>query len=154
MLRFEKCEALLIASIYEFKIVKGVVSWFIDFFFSLEWCKVFGSFAGVYFFMISQIISSSMETVMMAKNADENNSKLPSSSNVLMCRQWWKVCWIYGDQEKYYRYLYGSRKKSSNSENINGGTLKLPKMSTAATHATTAVVTLQQQNLIFQNTSE
>ncbi|CAH0394990.1 unnamed protein product [Bemisia tabaci] len=31
------------------------------------------------------------------------------SSNILMCRQWWKVCWIYGDQEKYYRQLYARR---------------------------------------------
>jgi hypothetical protein len=30
-------------------------------------------------------------------------------SNVLMCRQWWKVCWVYGDQSKYYRQLYGRR---------------------------------------------
>lgn len=27
-----------------------------------------------------------------------------------MCKQWWKVCWMYGDQEKYYRQLYGRRK--------------------------------------------
>lgn len=32
-----------------------------------------------------------------------------SANNVLMCRQWWKVCWIYGDQEKYYRQLYGRK---------------------------------------------
>ncbi|CAG9820344.1 unnamed protein product [Phaedon cochleariae] len=30
-----------------------------------------------------------------------------ASANVLMCKQWWKVCWMYGDQEKYYRQLYG-----------------------------------------------
>ncbi|KAJ1524473.1 hypothetical protein ONE63_010969 [Megalurothrips usitatus] len=28
-----------------------------------------------------------------------------------MCRQWWRVCWIYGDQEKYYRQLYGAAKR-------------------------------------------
>lgn len=33
-----------------------------------------------------------------------------SSANVLMCKQWWKVCWMYGDQEKYYRQLYGKQK--------------------------------------------
>ena len=32
-----------------------------------------------------------------------------ASANVLMCKQWWKVCWMYGDQEKYYRQLYGKR---------------------------------------------
>lgn len=33
--------------------------------------------------------------------------------NVLMCRQWWKVCWMYGDQEKYYRQLYAKRATST-----------------------------------------
>lgn len=32
------------------------------------------------------------------------------SAHVLMCKQWWKVCWMYGDQEKYYRQLYGSKR--------------------------------------------
>jgi len=45
------------------------------------------------------------------------------SSNVLMCRQWWKVCWMYGDQEKYYRQLYGatSRKSPSSALFRRGG---------------------------------
>ncbi|RZC36427.1 hypothetical protein BDFB_002119, partial [Asbolus verrucosus] len=44
----------------------------------------------------------------MSNNAlkRENTS---ASANVLMCKQWWKVCWMYGDQEKYYRQLYGKR---------------------------------------------
>lgn len=44
-----------------------------------------------------------------------------STSNVLMCRQWWKVCWMYGDQEKYYRQLYGAAKKSPSSGDGSGG---------------------------------
>ncbi|XP_064073700.1 protein espinas-like isoform X3 [Vanessa tameamea] len=36
--------------------------------------------------------------------------KSSNSANILMCKQWWKVCWMYGDQEKYYRQLYGRRK--------------------------------------------
>ena len=32
-----------------------------------------------------------------------------ANSNILVCRHWWKVCWIYGDQQKYYRQLYGRR---------------------------------------------
>lgn len=40
----------------------------------------------------------------------ENTS---SSANVLMCKQWWKVCWMYGgNQEKYYRQLYGKKVNS------------------------------------------
>lgn len=30
-----------------------------------------------------------------------------------MCKQWWKVCWMYGDQEKYYRQLYGKKKPNN-----------------------------------------
>lgn len=41
-----------------------------------------------------------------------------ASANVLMCKQWWKVCWMYGDQEKYYRQLYG--KKSETGKKLNG----------------------------------
>lgn len=43
----------------------------------------------------------------------EVKSASPNNANLLMCRQWWKVCWIYGDQEKYYRQLYGKRQSSS-----------------------------------------
>lgn len=31
----------------------------------------------------------------------------PRTANLLACRQWWKVCFLYGDQEKYYRQIYG-----------------------------------------------
>ncbi|XP_015837309.1 protein prickle isoform X1 [Tribolium castaneum] len=49
-----------------------------------------------------------MKSATMSSNAlkRENTS---ASANVLMCKQWWKVCWMYGDQEKYYRQLYGKR---------------------------------------------
>jgi hypothetical protein len=32
---------------------------------------------------------------------------LPKTANLLACKQWWKVCFLYGDQEKYYRQIYG-----------------------------------------------
>lgn len=47
-----------------------------------------------------------------------------STANVLMCKQWWKVCWMYGDQEKYYRQLYG---KSKTSLDGNKGVFGPPK---------------------------
>ena len=31
-------------------------------------------------------------------------------SHLLANRQWWKVCWVYGDQQKFYRQLYGRKK--------------------------------------------
>ncbi|CAH2041936.1 unnamed protein product, partial [Iphiclides podalirius] len=46
--------------------------------------------------------------------------KSSNSANILMCKQWWKVCWMYGDQEKYYRQLYGKRKLNTmNSDFLN-----------------------------------
>lgn len=45
--------------------------------------------------------------------------KASNSANILMCKQWWKVCWMYGDQEKYYRQLYGKRKPNMNPTFIN-----------------------------------
>lgn len=99
--------------------------------------------------VVTKTIAAGSVVTMAAKKVDDGG-KIPS--NVLMCRQWWKVCWIYGDQEKYYRYLYGGRKNGADREGAGdqGG---LPKIS-SATSTTTALVTLQQQNLIFQNAAE
>lgn len=35
------------------------------------------------------------------------NDTTPKTANLLACKQWWKVCFIKGDQEKYYRQIYG-----------------------------------------------
>ncbi|XP_018320218.1 protein prickle isoform X2 [Agrilus planipennis] len=47
------------------------------------------------------------------------HDNVSSSANVLMCKQWWKVCWMYGDQEKYYRQLYGKKKQQQDSIKID-----------------------------------
>lgn len=44
--------------------------------------------------------------------------KTSNSANIMMCKQWWRVCWLYGDQEKYYRQLYG-RRKTTHTNNIH-----------------------------------
>ena len=31
---------------------------------------------------------------------------LPRTANLLACKQWWRVCFLYGDQQKYYRQVY------------------------------------------------
>lgn len=36
-----------------------------------------------------------------------NETSMPRTANLLACKQWWKVCFLYGDQEKYYRQIYG-----------------------------------------------
>jgi hypothetical protein len=36
-----------------------------------------------------------------------NSDTTPKTANLLACKQWWKVCFIKGDQEKYYRQIYG-----------------------------------------------
>lgn len=43
----------------------------------------------------------------MFKQQDTENSVQPRTANLLACRQWWKVCFLHGDQEKYYRQVYG-----------------------------------------------
>ena len=34
----------------------------------------------------------------------------PDQRQTMMCKQWWNFCFVYGDQTKYYRQLYGKRK--------------------------------------------
>lgn len=46
----------------------------------------------------------------MASTQSETNANadtVPRTANLLACKQWWKVCFLYGDQEKYYRQIYG-----------------------------------------------
>ncbi|XP_055842054.1 protein prickle [Episyrphus balteatus] len=31
---------------------------------------------------------------------------MPRTANLLACKQWWRVCFLYGDQQKYYRQVY------------------------------------------------
>ncbi|XP_063932930.1 protein prickle-like isoform X2 [Zophobas morio] len=50
-----------------------------------------------------------MKSVTEMSNQALKRENASASANVLMCKQWWKVCWMYGDQEKYYRQLYGKR---------------------------------------------
>lgn len=52
---------------------------------------------------------------------------VPRTANLLACRQWWKVCFLYGDQEKYYRQVYGKaasqRLAMSSSSTLAPGTI-------------------------------
>lgn len=34
------------------------------------------------------------------------SESVPKTAKLLACKKWWKVCFPYGDQEKYYRQLY------------------------------------------------
>lgn len=43
----------------------------------------------------------------MIKAANMSSDTIPRTANLLPCKQWWKVCFLYGDQEKYYRQVYG-----------------------------------------------
>ncbi|XP_030753347.1 protein espinas-like isoform X2 [Sitophilus oryzae] len=56
----------------------------------------------------------------MAINSFPTSAKRENAptANVLMCKQWWKVCWMYGDQEKYYRQLYGKQKAGESQRNL------------------------------------
>lgn len=39
--------------------------------------------------------------------ASTQSDSVPKTANLLACKQWWKVCFLHGDQEKYYRQIYG-----------------------------------------------
>ncbi len=41
------------------------------------------------------------------RNMSTATEGIPRTANLLACKQWWKVCFLYGDQEKYYRQIYG-----------------------------------------------
>lgn len=93
-----------------------------------------------------------MKSAAMSSNVlkRENAS---ASANVLMCKQWWKVCWMYGDQEKYYRQLYAKRavnlkvageseqqQNSSNYENAEIGVRQTNGSTPDVTNATSTML--------------
>lgn len=47
------------------------------------------------------------DTAAMQTTTPTKAVATPKQANLLACRQWWKVCFLYGDQEKYYRQVYG-----------------------------------------------
>lgn len=52
-------------------------------------------------------------TIMSLNLTSPNNlgAVRSETSNLLMCKQWWRVCWTYGDQYKQYRHLYSKKTK-------------------------------------------
>lgn len=53
-------------------------------------------------------------SVSQVDEDDDKRSVLSKPlAQLLANRQWWKVCWVYGDQQKYYRQLYGRKKNLS-----------------------------------------
>lgn len=47
---------------------------------------------------------------------------VPRTANLLACKQWWRVCFLYGDQQKYYRQVY-SKAAAQRLALSTGGTL-------------------------------
>ncbi|KAL3198790.1 hypothetical protein MRX96_044272 [Rhipicephalus microplus] len=54
-----------------------------------------------------------MSTTIMGRQTTITGTTAPPASKVLVCRQWWKVCWVYGDQYKQYRELYGRKRTTT-----------------------------------------
>ena len=59
---------------------------------------------------------------MMAHNADYQRS-LVKGSNTGLVPNWWRVCFVHGDQTKYYRKLYG---RKSHVRTLRGGSGGIP----------------------------
>lgn len=55
-----------------------------------------------------------------------SEAPVPRTANLLACKQWWKVCFLYGDQEKYYRQIYG---KAASQRIAMSGSNDTPKTS-------------------------
>ena len=43
----------------------------------------------------------------MTTSRSAANSAMTTDANLLNKQQWWKVCFMHGDQTKFYRDLYG-----------------------------------------------
>lgn len=76
----------------------------------------------------------------------------PKQANLLACRQWWKVCFLYGDQEKYYRQVYGRAASqrialSENDKNCNQ-TVANNKDSSASASSTEASNNISNENVL------
>ncbi|QQP38338.1 Putative LOC100900085, partial [Caligus rogercresseyi] len=86
-----------------------------------------------WFSKLIMMIPSNHSAVSKKSLSQQHSSNPPHSRGMkqnahhpLMCKQWWKVCFVYGDQRKYYRQLYGRRRSlttllgGSNSSTSSG----------------------------------
>lgn len=73
--------------------------------------------------------------------ASVQTDSMPKTANLLACKQWWKVCFLHGNQEKYYRQIYGraaaqrlagyqnnNNNNNNNNHNKISTSLKLKKL--------------------------
>ena len=51
--------------------------------------------------------------VFLDNNPTTTTSLRMDKGGLVMQRQWWKVCMVFGDQNKYYRDLYSKQAKFS-----------------------------------------
>ncbi|XP_046866141.1 protein prickle isoform X1 [Drosophila willistoni] len=69
------------------------------------------------------ISTSGPATVTATATGSLEPAVVPRTANLLACKQWWRVCFLYGDQQKYYRQLYSKaaaqRLAGANQENDN-----------------------------------
>jgi hypothetical protein len=44
--------------------------------------------------------------MILSQQQQQRRENLPKTANLLACKQWWKSCFLHGDQEKFYRQIY------------------------------------------------
>lgn len=71
----------------------------------------------------------------MEKTSTSIEPVLPRTANLLACKQWWRVCFLYGDQQKYYRQVYS--KAAAQRLALSNKAKKSAAMMTTTTEATT-----------------
>jgi hypothetical protein len=87
-----KCDLQQIAHEFEHQIARVTSTY----------CKLF-PWQTLRTFPSSDTLSSFLSTIM-------SSSALVPSNSSLLNRQWWRVCFVHGDQTKYYRQLYGHKR--------------------------------------------
>ena len=73
--------------------------------------------------------NNSTSTIVLCSDTITTTSATMSSEVAPSIPNWWKVCFVYGDQTKYYRKLYG---KKSHVRNLKSYTAGLPVNPAAA----------------------
>ena len=55
--------------------------------------------------------NNSQQPTQQAQQSQQNQLiKSSDARSLLLARPWWNLCFVHGDQTKYYRQLYGKRR--------------------------------------------
>lgn len=79
----------------------------------------------------------------MEKMSSSIEPVVPRTANLLACKQWWRVCFLYGDQQKYYRQVYSKAAAQRLVLSANTTTIAT-KLATGDSETTTTAATTER----------